>query len=331
MRVLRVGGLLVMRLFGQFNMKAIDIIYLVVNMMLMNLKQMEVFRAVMATGSVSSAAQLLHVTPPGVSRMMKHLQIQLGVLLFERMGNRLVPTADARRLHAEIERVYSGIEQVNVVADGLKEGKGAQLNVICSPSIAVQLGPQAVAYMLNTYPNLSMRVETRPLYGIYQQLMQQQSDVAISLVPIDQPRLQHQLLARIGMAVILPAHHDLANKKTLCVADLKQASLISFPIETTQGATIAKLLSQHGVATTSRVTVRIARDACTLVAQGVGVAVIDALTASHITDAKIVVRPLVQSESYAISAIWSKDYPLTKLGKKFVERIQLGLKAFQHQ
>jgi DNA-binding transcriptional LysR family regulator len=289
---------------------------------------MEVFRAVMATGSVSGAAQLLHVTPPGVSRMMKHVQLQLGVPLFDRLGNRLVPTADARKLHREIERVYSGIEQVNLVAAALKTGSGAQLNVICSPSVAVRVGPQAMAHMLGQYPDLTMRLETRPVYDIYQQLTSQQSDVAVSLVPIDHPGLHHRVLAKVGMVVVLPAAHALAARTVLRVQDLAKLPLIRFPVETTQGATMARLLADHGLQVSSRVTVRIARDACALVAQGVGAAVIDALTASHLNDPAIAVRPLQQPERYALSALWSKDYPLTKLGQEFVEQVRLGVQYF---
>jgi DNA-binding transcriptional LysR family regulator len=311
-------------------MNTIDIIYIVINIMLMNLKQMEVFRAVMSTGSVSSAAQLLHVTPPGVSRMMKHLQLQLGVPLFERLGNRLVPTADARKLYREIDRVYQGIEQVNQIAETLKTGHGGQLNVICSPSVALRVGPQAVAHMLRTYPGLVMRFETRPLYDIYQQLTSQQSDLAISLVPIEHPGLQQRLLTRVGLVVVLPIGHPLTALSTLKVKDLAKIDVIKFPVETTQGATLAQLLQEHGVSVQSSVTVRIARDACALVAQGVGAAVIDALTANNLTDPALTTRPLQASgASYGISALWSKDYPLTHLGKAFVEHVRLGVRAIR--
>ena len=160
---------------------SIDNIALLINIMFMNIKQMEVLRAVMNTGSITGAAALLHVTPPGVSRMMKHLQLRLGVPLFEKQGTRLVATADARRLHSEIERVYSGIEQVSRVARQLKSGAGQQLNVICSPSLAVRVGPQAVAEMLRRHPDLKMRIEVQPVYDIYQTLLNQQCDLAISL------------------------------------------------------------------------------------------------------------------------------------------------------
>jgi DNA-binding transcriptional LysR family regulator len=300
-------------------------------MMFMNIKQMEVFRAVMNTGSITGAAALLHVTPPGVSRMMKHLQLRLGVPLFEKEGNRLVPTSDARRLQREIERVYSGIEQVSRVAQDLKSGAGQQLNVICSPSVAAQIGPAAVAQLLRKYPDLRMRIEVQPVYDIYQTLLSQQCDLAISLVPIDHPNLQKHLLAMVGLVAVVPAGHDLANKTKLRLKDLAQIPMIRFPEQTTQGATLHKLLQEEGVVVQSRVTVKTARDACALAAEGVGAAVIDALTAQHLNDARIVKLPLAVKQQYGITAMWSKDLPLGKLGQEFVDLISQHIHASLHR
>lgn len=293
--------------------------------MYMNIKQMEVLRAVMNTGSITGAAALLHVTPPGISRMMKHLQLRLGVPLFEKQGNRLVATADARRLHSEIERVYSGIEQVSRVAQELKSGAGQQLNVICSPSLAARVGPQAVAEMMRRYPDLKMRIEVQPVYDIYQTLLTQQCDLAVSLVPIDHPNLQRQLLAKIGMVVVLSAKHALADRKRLQVRDLASLSLIRFPVETTQGATLQRLLSEQGLALDSRITVKTARDACALAAEGVGAAVIDALTAQHLSDVRLVKLPLAVKAQYDMSALWSKDRPLGHLGREFLNLADKGI------
>ena len=58
----------------------------------MRLKHIEVFHAVMQTGSVSAAARLLHVTQPAVSRTLQHAELQLGFPLFERVRGRLTPT-----------------------------------------------------------------------------------------------------------------------------------------------------------------------------------------------------------------------------------------------
>ena len=72
----------------------------------MNLRQIEVFRAIMATGSVSDAARLLHVSVPAVSRVLSHTETQLNFPLFMRIKGRLSPTAEARRLYHEVEDVY---------------------------------------------------------------------------------------------------------------------------------------------------------------------------------------------------------------------------------
>jgi DNA-binding transcriptional LysR family regulator len=309
---------------------SIDNIAHLINIMYMNIKQMEVLRAVMNTGSITGAAALLHVTPPGISRMMKHLQLRLGVPLFEKQGNRLVATADARRLHSEIERVYSGIEQVSRVAQELKSGAGQQLNVICSPSVAAQVGPKAVAHMLRQYPDLQMRIEVQPVYDIYQTLLSQQCDLAISLVPIEHPNLHKRLLAMVGLVAVVPAQHALAAKKKLQLKDLAHIPLIRFPEETTQGATLNRLLAGQNIQVQSRVTVKTARDACALAAEGVGAAVIDTLTAQHLNDPRIVKLPLNVKSQFAVTALWSKDWPMGKLAQEFVDFVARQIKETLH-
>src|SRR3546814_15867250 len=72
---------------------------------MMNLRQMEVFHAIMQTGSVTAAARVLHVTQPAVSAVLKHCEEQLGLKLFERTGGRLQPTREAQALFPAIPGV----------------------------------------------------------------------------------------------------------------------------------------------------------------------------------------------------------------------------------
>src|ERR687897_862256 len=72
----------------------------------LNPRQIEAFRAVVLTGGVSAAASLINVTQPAVSRMIRDLQQDLGLVLFERRGTGLVPTSEALSLYAEVERAF---------------------------------------------------------------------------------------------------------------------------------------------------------------------------------------------------------------------------------
>nr|MBP7568005.1 LysR family transcriptional regulator [Burkholderiaceae bacterium] len=81
-------------------------------MELLNLRQIEVFRAVMEAGSFTGAAQMLHVSQPAISRLVRHLELRLGVNLFDRLHGKLLPTPEARTLHAEVQRSYRGIRSI---------------------------------------------------------------------------------------------------------------------------------------------------------------------------------------------------------------------------
>ena len=76
----------------------------------MNLRQIEVLRAFMMTGTVSGAADLLRISQPGVSKALKHIEGQLDVQLFRRVRGRLLPSIEAEQLFATIAEAWTHIE-----------------------------------------------------------------------------------------------------------------------------------------------------------------------------------------------------------------------------
>src|SRR5262249_42480182 len=80
--------------------------------MRLGLKQIEYFRAVMETGSVSGAATLLNVSQPNVSRMLKYTETRLGMPLFDRLKGRLQPTPEALALFREVQSLHAHLESL---------------------------------------------------------------------------------------------------------------------------------------------------------------------------------------------------------------------------
>ena len=70
------------------------------------LRQMEVFRAVMLTGSIKAASQLLFASQPAVSRIIAHTEQTLGLTLFNRVKGKLVPTPEGEALYREVDEFY---------------------------------------------------------------------------------------------------------------------------------------------------------------------------------------------------------------------------------
>ena len=101
---------------------------------MLTLRQMEVIRAVMLTGTIAGAARLLNVAPPGLSRLMKHTEDSLGAKLFSRRGGRFVPAPEARSIFAQINELHRNLENLQFAIGALERGEGAEFKFGAMPS-----------------------------------------------------------------------------------------------------------------------------------------------------------------------------------------------------
>ena len=110
----------------------------------MRIRYIEIFHAVMQSGTVKGAAGLLHITQPAATRLLQQAEAHLGVPLFQRVKGRLVPTAEAHRLYPEVEQLYMKLDAVRRVAANLDQDPDAQLRVLCVPGLAMEALPAAL-------------------------------------------------------------------------------------------------------------------------------------------------------------------------------------------
>ena len=93
--------------------------------MRINHRQIEAFRAVILAGSVTRAAELLGISQPATSRLLRDLQHGLGLKLFQKAGTGLEPTAAAVTLYTEVERSFVGLERIARTAESLRDAPPA--------------------------------------------------------------------------------------------------------------------------------------------------------------------------------------------------------------
>jgi DNA-binding transcriptional LysR family regulator len=85
---------------------------------------------------MTAAAEAIHVTQPAVSRLIRDLEQELGLALFHRRGNALIPTTEANALLTEVERSFIGMAQIRAFADDLRSGRHASLRIGVLPAMA---------------------------------------------------------------------------------------------------------------------------------------------------------------------------------------------------
>ena len=89
---------------------------------MMTLRQVEVIRAVMVTGTIGGAARLLNVSAPGISRLVKYTEKSLGVRFFQRQNGRYFPTAEARNIFEQINGVYEKMDDLTEIISKIGRG-----------------------------------------------------------------------------------------------------------------------------------------------------------------------------------------------------------------
>ena len=113
---------------------------------MIHLRQIEVFYAIMRTGSVTDAARVLNVTQPAVSAALKQFESRLRMKLFERRGGKLQPTSEAKALLPEVKEIFDRLLAVERFSQDLAGGMRdfAQGKVCVGDCLSGMLSPIAI-------------------------------------------------------------------------------------------------------------------------------------------------------------------------------------------
>ena len=118
----------------------------------MNLRQIELLRAVVRCETTVRAAQELGLSQPAVSNGIKHLEAQLGFPLFERVNNRLFPTEEARALYQDSDPLFAMQAAFATRVQDLKENRAGHVRLIATPPLGFSVIPRALQLFLAKRP-----------------------------------------------------------------------------------------------------------------------------------------------------------------------------------
>lgn len=238
------------------------------------LRQMEVFRAVMLTGSMSGAARMLSVSQPAVSRLIAYTEQSLGLRLFDRVAGKLAPTAEAEVLIAEVERLYRGAQDIDDLARELAKHPGGSLTISASPSLSLSFIPQVIARFLAAHPQVHVRYHTTLLADMARELIGRQAGLAISVLPVEDPGITCEPLAEGRMVCLVPTGHPLAGTRAT-LTQIGQHPLVMYDRGIPFGRVIGAAFDRAQVIPRIAMEVPRAELAIAMVRAGIGPAILD--------------------------------------------------------
>jgi DNA-binding transcriptional LysR family regulator len=294
--------------------------------MSLNLRQIEVFRAVMTTGSISGASQLLFVSQPAVSRLLSHTESRIGFALFERVKGRLYATPEAKKLFREVEHVYAGVQRINELARDLQENREGILNIVSSPSIGQAVIPQAVAAFRVKHPNVKFTFQYLGYAPLVERVLNHQADIAVTILPVEHPNLEMTELGCGRLVCICPYNHPLSRLATLTVADLLPFPMVSYDRSSPFGRLVVALFEGAGETLRTAIEVGSPQNACSLVQAGAGIALVDEFSVRSWPANEFVVRPVQGAPVLHANLVHLRFEPMSQLALSFVRTLRTLMK-----
>ncbi|SFY16935.1 DNA-binding transcriptional regulator, LysR family [Janthinobacterium lividum] len=288
----------------------------------MRLRHIEVFHAIMQVGTISGAAQVLHISQPAVTKVLQHCELQLGMPLFERVRGKLYPKPEAHRLFVETEKLNRDLLGIRRLAASLKGHAVETIRLVSTPTIAISVLPFAMTEWRRDFPHTRCQLATHHTGEIVNTLRLGEADLAVSLQDPRHPGIVAEPIAQGVMTVIAPAGTwRAADCGTPLTAHGLNGELIGHTDNDPLGElVIAACEAQdiHPVFSTVVQTYQIARS---LVEAGAGMAVVDPFTAASGSPERLQRRPWAPTIPIQLYLLTASHSPLSHGARRLADSI----------
>ncbi|WP_426699999.1 LysR family transcriptional regulator [Rhodanobacter sp. Col0626] len=290
----------------------------------MRLRHIELFHAVLTTGSLTGAARLLSISQPAASKVLQHAELQLGFALFSRVRGRLQPTPEALLLRHRVEKIVQELHGLQRLTANIGRPEHYPLRVTCTPTLAHILVPTAATALRTDFPGATVELFTQHSMEMCESLMLHEADIGLTLQEAGRQGLRQDPLCHGHVMVIAPPGWWSAEEleHPLPIGALAGQPMIGITVQDALGRMLQSHLKQVTPMPQISVWVQTYQLARSLVAQGQGLALVDPFTAWRDGEGAVQMRPLKLELCVTLYAVYRQDSPLNPMQKRFLAHVR---------
>jgi DNA-binding transcriptional LysR family regulator len=286
-------------------------------------RQLEAFQQVMATGSMTMAAEMLKISQPAVSRLIRDLEATIGIRLFKREGNRLLAGTDAERLYREVTRFYVGMDAITQVALDLKSARVGNLRIASFSALGLTFLSRCIKKIKEDRPALNVTLNICLTQDVLELAAASQIDIGyVGATASEYPGVHILPPKKLDAVCIIPASHPLAKNSVIKIADLHDEPMIALDRYSPLQHRFDLALEAAGVVPRRELRTSFAYSACGMAACGLGLTISDPFTAKYYADPNIVVRPFEPNIPFEFSTVLPAHQPRSVILNDFMKRVQ---------
>ncbi len=283
----------------------------------MNLRQVEAFRAVMMSGTVSRAAELLGVTQPAVSRCVSELEARVGFSLFDRVKGRLVPTPEGQLFFREVDASFVGLDRLRASAARIRDFGTGSIRVASLAALGSTLVPRAIRMFREEHPHVTISLTVASSSTVRDHVAAGQYDIGLAADEVDLSGVDHQAFGSFPGVCAIPAGHDLSRLDVVTPADLDGVDYVALSPEDRARRRLDVELDAVGSKPRLVVETIYSSTICALALEGVGVGLVNPLSAEGFAERGVVFRPFKPDIIFRSHLLFRPDTQKSEIVRRF--------------
>ena len=183
--------------------------------------RLKCFVAVYELGSVSAAAERLHMTQPPLSILLRKLEDELGVGLFDRSGHRLTPTATGDLFYLRAKALQASLQAMRRELREADQGSRGTVHIGCATAASLFIMPRVMEQLMASDLKIAVHVHEGETAYMLQRLRERNLDLIICRSQFVAPELQNQEIMNEPLRVALPPLHPLRARTQISMGELR--------------------------------------------------------------------------------------------------------------
>jgi DNA-binding transcriptional LysR family regulator len=288
---------------------------------------LEAFRTVLDSGSITQAATSLGLTQPAVSAQIARLEADVGFALFVRSGNRVRPTAEAMAFREEAEHTLTKINDLSRVAQQIRAGEVGSLTIASHPMAGLTLLPPVVAAFKKERPNVKVELFVRNSDVVRGMFPSRTCDIGIAEPPVDPSGLTITRY-RMDCVAIMPKNNALAAYDVITPELMSGLPFVSMSRLWTAHHLVEKVFADAQARLNVVASSELFAAICALVANGLGVSIVDHASALQFQLAGLEIRPFRPAILYDIAVFHAAGPKLSTIARSFLDAFDAHMRTF---
>ncbi|CAB3887866.1 MULTISPECIES: LysR substrate-binding domain-containing protein [Achromobacter] len=291
----------------------------------MDMREIQVFRAVMQAGTTSKAATLLGISQPAVSQAIRKLETSSELRLFERVRGRLVATQEAEALMEEVDRCFAGFELIEHRIRSLKSFGVGRLAVGSLPALGTGFMPRAIAAFGLQDRRIQMSFQIMSSREVLQQVAAGQLDFGLMADELSVAGLEHSEFVRIPGVIAMHNRHPLAARPRIALQDLIDHPFIALNPEDASRRRLETALNDQGLALRPILETPYSNSVCEFALHGLGIGMVHPVMALDYLARGLTIKPLDLDISFTCLLVFRPGTPLSENARALLKAMRIEL------